>query len=69
MIIAQLCEFTKVIGDIALQVNFVTCELYLNKAIKKKKTKQKMMCVNQTVSSMEEFFPALWRNKEQMRGD
>lgn len=68
MIIAQLCEFTKVIGDIALQVNFVTCELYLNKAVKKKKT-QKMVYVNQTVSSMEEFIPALWRNGEQMRGD
>lgn len=32
--IAQLYEFTEIIGDIALQVNLVACELHFNKAIK-----------------------------------
>lgn len=39
--IAQLYVVTKIIGDIALQVNFLACELYLNKPIKKKKNTQK----------------------------
>lgn len=32
--IAQLYEFTKIIGDIALQVSFMACELYFNKSVK-----------------------------------